>query len=151
MIKDPFTAWDGPFPYDILAPAGATPELSHSAIQDDVAFALLTQGLMNPRTQQAWRELRTIHRRLVADFMLYDVDPADDIDAARAEVEHELRLPGEPAEVTEALTLAPALFEELADELDEIVLDPPKDVAGTVELDVLGWPDLLDQLIRFDR
>ncbi|MGH3428214.1 MAG: hypothetical protein ACRDQZ_11730, partial [Mycobacteriales bacterium] len=118
MIKDPFTTWDGPFPYDVLVPVGVTPELSHSAMRD-VAFDLLQQGLMNARTQRACDELRTIQRRLLADLLLYDVDPADDIDAAREEVEHELCHHGEPAEVTEALTLAPALVGELADELEE--------------------------------
>lgn len=149
MIKDPFTVWNGAFPYDVLAPVGVTPALSHSALQE-AAFDLMAQGLMNPETQRAWDELHRIPRRLMIDLLLYDVDPADDTDAAREEVEYELRHPGEPAEVAEALTLAPALVGELADELGEIVLHPPEDVA-CVELDTLARSDLLDQLIRFDR
>lgn len=150
MIKDPFTVWDGRFPYDVLAPVGVTPELPHSGLQK-AAFDLMTQGLMSSKTQRAWDELHRIPRRLLADLLLYDVDPADDADAAREEVERELRHPGEPAEVTEALTLAPALVGELAGELDEIVLDPPEDVAHVAEFDTLARSGLLDQLIRFDR
>ncbi|MGH3795771.1 MAG: hypothetical protein ACRDSP_12880 [Pseudonocardiaceae bacterium] len=150
MIKDPLTVWDGPFPYDLLAPVGVHPELPHSAMQA-VAFDLMTRGLMNPQTHRACDELRTVARRLLVDLLCYDVVPADHIDAARAEVEHELGDPGEPAEVTEALTLGPALLGELADELDELVLDAPRDVAGGAPIEVLDWPGLLDQLIRFDR
>ncbi|MGH4023066.1 MAG: hypothetical protein ACRDRV_00605 [Pseudonocardiaceae bacterium] len=155
MIKDPLTIWETPFPYDVLAPAGVTPEFSHSAIKNDVAFELMTQGLMDARTQRAWDELHSIPQRLLVDLMLYQVDPADDIDAAREEVEHELRHPGEPAEVAEALDDTPALVAELAgeleDELGEIVGESLPEEPCATGFDDLGWPGVLDQLIRFDR
>src|SRR2546429_8383519 len=83
MLKDPFTAWDGPFPYDLLKPVGATPELPHAEMLE-IPFELLSQGLMSPEANHAWEELRLIERRLFVDLMMYELDPATEIAAARA-------------------------------------------------------------------
>lgn len=98
MIKDPATSWDGgPFPYDALAEVGVTPGMSHTGIQD-VSFDLLARRLMTPVTQQAWDELRVVRRRMLAELLLYDVDPAAEVPAALAALDRALAgPPGFPA------------------------------------------------------
>ncbi|MFE0138184.1 hypothetical protein ACFWY6_42560 [Streptomyces sp. NPDC059037] len=77
MIKDPETNWDGgPFPYDALAEVGVTPWTTHAALQD-ISFELLARRLMTPVTQQAWDDLRSVRRRMLAELLLYDVDLTD--------------------------------------------------------------------------
>ncbi|MFI0409329.1 hypothetical protein [Actinomadura sp. 3N508] len=142
-------AWPGPFPYDVLACAGVTPDTSHAAMQD-VPFDLLARRAMTPEAQQAWNELRTVRRRMLADLMLYDADPAADLAAARAEVEAALRDPGEPPGVARCLELDPPLSPDLAAELDEVVLDPPPPIPAVRGFDDPVPPGFLDDLIRSD-
>src|SRR2546423_871371 len=106
MLKDPFTAWDGPFPYDLLKPVGATPELPHAEMLE-IPFELLSQGLMSPEANHAWEELRLIERRLFVDLMMYELDPATGIAAAPAAVERGVADPGGPAGGGQALRIPP--------------------------------------------
>ncbi|EPD66473.1 MULTISPECIES: hypothetical protein [Streptomyces] len=69
MIEDPA---GGRMPYAALAPVGVTPWTSHAEMQD-VSFELQGRGLMSPRTQQAWNELRSTRRRLLIDLLMYDI------------------------------------------------------------------------------
>ncbi|WP_447040677.1 hypothetical protein [Streptomyces sp. DSM 118878] len=91
MIKDPEASWEGPFPYDALAPAGVTPWTTHADMRD-VSFELLARHLMTPVTQQAWDELRGVRRRLLVDLLLYDVDMEAELPPAAAETDRELAL-----------------------------------------------------------
>lgn len=70
MIEDP--AGGRPLPYAALAPVGVTPRTTHEEMQD-VSFALQGRGLMSPRTQQAWNELRGTRSRLLIDLLMYDL------------------------------------------------------------------------------
>ncbi|WP_223777495.1 hypothetical protein [Streptomyces sp. 135] len=89
MIKDPDASWEGPFPYDALAPAGVTPWTTHAEMRD-VSFELLARHLMTPVTQQAWDELRGVRRRLLVDLLLYDVDVTEELPVAAAELDRQL-------------------------------------------------------------
>lgn len=149
MIGSRNAAWNGPFPYAALAAAGVTPGTSHSAVQD-VPFDLLAGHAMTSEAQQAWHELRTVRRRLLVDLMLYDVDPASDLAAARAEVEAALRDPGAPPGAAGFLELGPPLSPELAAELDEVVLDPAPPLPGADGFDDPVPPGFLDGPLRFE-
>ncbi|GDY31983.1 hypothetical protein [Gandjariella thermophila] len=148
MIKDPLTVWNGPFPYDALAPAGITPRSTQAEVED-ASFTLMTRRLMNPVTQKAWDELRDVRRRLLADFLLYDVDPAD-FDEARQHVRRELADPGEPSQVTDALAAPVEFLDDLAGDLSEVTLTPPPPVLPR-DLDAFPPQSLIDSLISFDR
>ena len=150
MIKDPLTVWDGDFPYDVLAPIGVTPQSTHDEMVD-ASFILMTRRLMNPETQKAWNELRNLQRRLLADFLLYDVDPSVEIAEARARTRQELADPGEPPEVTAALSVPVELLNELSGELAEIRLEAPPPLRDPAEFGPFPPPALIDNLIRFDR
>ncbi|AZM56190.1 hypothetical protein DMA15_29325 [Streptomyces sp. WAC 01529] len=89
MIKDPDASWEGPFPYDALAPAGVTPWTTHAEMRD-VSFELLARHLMTPVTQQAWDELRGVRRRMLVDLLLYDVDPDAELPLAADEIDRRL-------------------------------------------------------------
>jgi hypothetical protein len=146
MFKDPLTVWSGRFPYDALAPAGITPDSPQDEVED-ASFTLMTMGLMNPATQQAWHELRDLRRRMLVDFLLYDTDSE-----LRREGEKMGAEPGEPPDVAAAaLTLAADELGELADELPEITLDPPEPLEIPREFGAFPAPELIDGLIRFDR
>ena len=124
MIEDPLTTWPGGFPYRVLADVGITPESTQADVED-AAFTLMTENLMNPTTQQAWRRLRDVPGRLLVDLVLYDLEDAD-IGVLQEEIAHEPAGPGEPPEVTEALTTIPVevlacLADELAGELERRV------------------------------
>jgi hypothetical protein len=106
----------------------------------NVPFDLLARRMMTPHVQQAWQELRTLRRRLLVDLMLYDVDPGADVAAALEEVERALRDSGDPPEVAELLALDPALPANLADDLNEIVLEPPPEISSTSEFDDVNTP-----------
>ncbi|HEX4703692.1 MAG TPA: hypothetical protein VH352_16300 [Pseudonocardiaceae bacterium] len=149
MIKDPLTVWQGPFPYDVLAPAGVTPRMPHARMQD-VSFDLLAKG-MPPQSHKAWDELRTVRRRLLVDLVLYPVDPANEIADARARVERELAEPGEPPEVAEALEFRAPPPEDWAAELGPLDLPEPQEVPSYAEFDSVTPPALVDRLIEFDR
>jgi hypothetical protein len=147
VIEDPSTTWPGQFPYRALAAVGITPASTHAEVEE-ATFTLMTEGLMNPATQQAWRLLRDVPGRLLADLLLYDVDLAplqDDVAA-------ELANPGEPPEVTEALTTIPAdVLACLADELADLRVEPPDPPVVPAGLCAFPTPSFVDGLIRFDR
>jgi hypothetical protein len=146
VIKDPWTVWSGPFPYDVLASAGVTP---HSRMRE-IPFDPLAQG-MPPETRKALEELRSVRRRLLVDLMLYPVDPAAATASALAHVERALATPGEPPEVAEALEFRPPPPQDWAEELGELDLPAPQDVPSYAEFDSVSPAGLLDELIRFDR
>lgn len=69
-MKDPLTEWDGPFPYDVFADVGISPQSSHKDVQD-APFALLRENRFTPEARVAWDELRRIDRRLFVDLFIY--------------------------------------------------------------------------------
>lgn len=149
MIKDPLTAWDGEFPYDALEAADITPQSTQAEVED-ASFTLMTRHLMNPVTQKAWNELRDVQRRLLADFLLYDLDPAAEAAAARRRVQAELTEVEERPEVAEALSLKADSFGSPAEGLAEVRLEPPPVYLSSRALD---FPEqsFIDSLIQFDR
>lgn len=151
MIEDPLTTWPGRFPYRVLADVGITPRSTQADVED-AAFTLMTENLMNPATQQAWRRLRDVPGRLLVDLLLYDLDEDADIGPLQEEIAHELANPGEPPEVTEALTTIPVeLLACLADELADLPLEQPALPDVPADLCAFPTPSFLDGLIRFDR
>lgn len=140
MIHDPSTMWDGPFPYEVLAPAGAGPDTPHTEMQD-LSFELMSRRLMTPRTQHAWHELRTTRRRLLADVLLYDVEMGTALPAAREEAEEALSAPAGPPPCAEEWLRPPwGPADRLADELDGVPLPPfpgppPAPLATTVRFE----------------
>ncbi len=78
LLKDPRFHWSGIFPYDALEPAGV---YSDSSLRDvlDASFELMTQGQMTPEVRQAWDDLRHPDRRLLLDFLLYDLDLEEEL------------------------------------------------------------------------
>jgi hypothetical protein len=144
MFEDPLTRWPGQFPYRVLADFGITPRSTQAEVKD-VVFTLMAEDMMNPTTQRAAGELRDLAGRLLADLLLYDVGEEAELDRLDERIAHELADPGEPAEVTEALTTIPIeLLEGLADELAE----EPNPPAGP---GAFPTPSFLDRLIQFDR
>lgn len=151
MIEDPLTTWPGQFPYRVLADFGITPRSTHADIED-VAFTLMTEGMMNPTTQQAWCLLRGVTSRLLVDLLLYDIDQESDLGPLRDQVAQELADSGEPSEVTEALTSIPVeVMACLADELTDLRVEPPESPELPVDLCAFPTPSFFDSLIRFDR
>jgi hypothetical protein len=151
VIEDPLTTWPGRFPYRVLADVGVTPRSTQADVED-AAFTLMTENLMNPATQQAWGRLRDVPGRLVVDLLLYDLDQDADIDRLREEIAQELAKPGEPPEVTEALTTIPVdVLACLADELADLPIEPPEPPTVPADLCAFPTPSFLDGLIRFDR
>lgn len=73
MFKDPLTIWADGFPYDLLSPAGITPDSSQREIRD-AAFTLMAQGPMAPEVRHAWDTLRQPERRLAVDFFMLEED-----------------------------------------------------------------------------
>ncbi|MFD5749672.1 hypothetical protein [Streptomyces sp. NPDC127033] len=158
MIKDPLTEWDGPFPYDELTVAGVTPDTTHAAMAD-VSFDLMTRRLMNARTQNAWHELRDLRRRLLADVLLYDIDPAEEVARARTDLAAEREAAdgeaaggrGEPPEVARALSVPVEWLDALAGELSPVEVPVPEAAGPAPGLGVFPSGALIDSLIRFDR
>lgn len=150
MIQDPSTAWDGPFPYQVLAPTGATPAMPHAEVQD-LPFELMTRRLMTPETQRAWDELRTTRRRLLADLLLYDVEPAAEAAAAREEAAEALSAPGEPPQVARWLEPPWEPAERLVDELDGVPLPEPPVPAGPPGAEDPARSPVPDESIHSDR
>ncbi|WP_030779577.1 hypothetical protein [Streptomyces sp. NRRL S-920] len=124
MIKDPDASWEGPFPYDALAPAGVTPWTTHADMRD-VSFELLARHLMTPVTQQAWDELRVVRRRMLVDLLLYDVDLDAELPVAAAEVDRHLAVetasPGHADEATPQERPGHPLPEVTARLLDDLI------------------------------
>ena len=150
MIKDPLTVWNGQYPYDALAVAGITPQSSQADVEQ-ASFTLMATHTMNPTTQKAWHELRDIQRRLLADFLLYDIDPANDIGRAQERIRRELADHGEPPELTAAITIPAEILGGLADELSEVRLEPPPPPVVPADLCAFPSQTLIDRLIHFDR
>jgi hypothetical protein len=147
MIKDPGTTWDGPYPYDELAAAGITPDSTQREVADEAPFTLMTQGLLTTRAQRAMEELRDPQRRLVADFLLYDVDLAADIERTGERLGP---LPGEPEAVTEVLSPRPGWLATMAQAIATMARDTT-DIPGHPAPDALAVAPLIDTLIEFDR
>ncbi len=74
-MRDPLFKWDGPFPYDVLAKVGITPNSTMQQI-NDAGFDLMSKE-MRLEERTAWDELRLVKRRLVVDFFLYQMDEAE--------------------------------------------------------------------------
>ncbi|MQY12592.1 hypothetical protein SRB5_27280 [Streptomyces sp. RB5] len=148
MIKDPGLQWPSPFPYDVLAPAGVTPDTTHEEMQD-VSFALMEHGLMGTETQTAWHELRSVEQRLLIDLVLFDADPAAEIPALLAALAEEPADAQEPPQVRECLTLRRADFDGLADELRPLEAQAPA-IPAVAELERVEPPALLDEFLTFD-
>jgi hypothetical protein len=75
VLKDPLTEWEGGFPYDLLAPAGITPESTAKEVKD-APFILMEQRAMSPESTRAWEILRRPDQRLMVDFFMLDEQPA---------------------------------------------------------------------------
>lgn len=69
-MTDPLTEWDGPFPYDVFADLGISPESTHTEVQN-VSFELLKQNRFTHEARVAWDELRHVDRRLFVDLFVY--------------------------------------------------------------------------------
>jgi hypothetical protein len=148
VIEDPLMIWPGGLPYRVLADVGITPRSPQADIEE-AAFTLMAEGLMNPATQQAWRQLRDVPSRLLVDLLFYDLDQDADIGRLLGEISEELV---KPTELSEALTTLPVeLLAGLADELAAIPVEPPAPPAVPVDMCAFPTPSFLDGLIRFDR
>lgn len=145
MIKDPGLSWDGEFPYDALAAAGITPR----ATQDEVrraSFTLMRKRMMTPGARVAWDELRIPERRMITDFLLYDLDADAEIAAATAAAQRDLNGPDGARPVC-----ALSVTAELWDEPDADRLLPPDAADGAGDLDAFMAAAFPDWLITFDR
>jgi len=69
MYQDPDMTWDGEFPYDVLAPAGITPDSSRRQVLGAIKY--FTQRQQGGNVQRAWKMLRISEERLFFDFFLY--------------------------------------------------------------------------------
>jgi hypothetical protein len=91
MFKDPTTHWPDGFPYDLLAPAGITPDSSMKEIMN-AGWSLMPLGGMTPEVRQAWDTLRDPAQRLMVDFFMYHSDAIADFfaaaDSAQQEEDH---------------------------------------------------------------
>lgn len=148
MIKDPRLCWDEEFPYDTLAVAGITP---HST-QDEVRranFDLMRKRALTPQARQAWDELRDQERRMIADFLLYDLDVDAEIAASAEAARRDLEAPGDPHSdwpPVRALTATSDMWEDPdTDHLLHVVADGPWDRRAFV---AAVFPD---SLITFDQ
>jgi hypothetical protein len=81
MLQDPWMQWEGPFPYEALAPAYVTPESSMEEVKQ-AFFTLMAWGGMPPEVRQAWDALRLVPRRLFVDLFLYPIDLRAEIERA---------------------------------------------------------------------
>jgi len=146
MIKDPGLTWDGEFPYDALAAAGITP----LATQDEVrraSFMLIKKRMMTPQARVAWDELRVPERRMIADFLMYDLYAGAEIAAAAETARRDLGGPDADTRPVRALSVTADLWEEPD---PESLL--PADVAdGAGDLDAFMAAAFPDWLITFDR
>lgn len=80
MQQDPDMSWRGTFPYDVLAPAGVTPESTMPQILSAKGYFARTKS-SNKEVNAAWGELTRIDSRLFYDFFLYRLDPVPAIEA----------------------------------------------------------------------
>jgi hypothetical protein len=77
MLTNPQVSRDGRGPYELLADVGISPSSSMKEIRD-ASFLVMEQGRWSPEVRRAWDELRTVERRLVVDFLLYELDVGPD-------------------------------------------------------------------------
>jgi hypothetical protein len=146
MIKDPGLRWDGEFPYDALAAAGVTPQ----ATQDEVrraSFTLMKKRMMTPGARVAWDELRVTPQRMVADFLLYDLDADAEIAAAIEATRVERDGPDAGTRPVCALSITA----ELWDEPNPGSLLPADAADGTEDMNAFMAAAFPDWLITFDR
>jgi hypothetical protein len=68
MLKDPLLTWIGPFPYDIAAPFGITPDASRQMVKEGLSQLLAQLG---PQVHQQAASLLQVAQRLELDFFLY--------------------------------------------------------------------------------
>lgn len=80
LFKDPQLPWQGDFPYERLNRSlqevghpGVSPA-STSAEVKDALFDLMAKGPAGPEARLAWDELRHPERRLVLDFLMYELE-----------------------------------------------------------------------------
>jgi hypothetical protein len=69
-MKDPLTMWDGPFPYDVFADVGISPESTHADVKN-VTYTLMRKNQLTQEAQAAWNELQLLDRRLFVDLFVY--------------------------------------------------------------------------------
>lgn len=146
MIKDPGLRWDGEFPYDALAAAGVTPQ----ATQDEVrraSFTLMKRRMMTPGARVAWDELRVTPQRMVADFLLYDLDADAEIAAAIEAARGDLDGPDAGTRPVCALSITA----ELWDEPNPSSLLPADAADSTGDMNAFMSAAFPDWLITFDR
>jgi len=152
VLRDPLTRWSGRFPYDVLAPAGITPESTLQEVRD-VSFELMAAGRMTAEVRRAWDELRSLPRRLLVDFLLYPVDLPAEIAAARDGIEADLRRWGEAPDPSawlevawDDLLLLEAELGNLPGGPEEVPYPEPLESAFDSALSMLG-----DGFGEFDR
>jgi hypothetical protein len=149
MIQDPRLCWDGEFPYEALAAAGITP---HST-QDEVRranFDLMRKRALTPQARQAWDELRDPERRMIADFLLYDLDADAEIAASAEAARRALEALGDPhsdGPPVRALTATSDMWEDP----DTSRLLPAAAGSSIWDLGAFVAAALPDSLITFDR
>jgi len=146
MIKDPGLSWDGESPYDALAAAGVTPKATHDEVRR-ASFTLMKKRMMTPGARVAWDELRITERRMVADFLLYDLDADAEIAAAAAAARRDLDDPNAGTRAVCALSITA----ELWDEPDPASLLPTDVAYSAKELNAFMAAAFPDWLITFDR
>ena len=73
MQQDQSIAWDGPFPYETLEPAGITINSSMTDILKAMSHFSRSKT-SNQAVRAAWTELRKPECRLFYDFFLYQID-----------------------------------------------------------------------------
>jgi hypothetical protein len=148
MLKDPLTGWDGPFPYDALAPAGITPAASMKQVVD-ASFDLMAQGAMSPEVREAWDQLRIPRRRLFVDFFLYDVDLREEVARERSELQPMAEEWPAPPDLSWWLKLEEGELETVEAGAEDIRLEPDE----VVPLPEFEWKvnPPVDDTIEFDR
>lgn len=80
-VKDPDFRWPSPFPYDVLAPFGLTPESSAQQILD-ASFDLMASHALTPAVRAAWDAVRNPENRLLLDLFFYHVDFESELHSA---------------------------------------------------------------------
>ena len=71
MYQEDEIVWEGLFPYEVLAPAGITPDSSMKEVQEAMRYFMRQgQGMV---ADKAWHTLKKSRQRLVVDFFLYQL------------------------------------------------------------------------------
>jgi hypothetical protein len=91
LLDDPHLPRERPSPYrqlsDRLAEVGQPPVGPNATgeVVNDLLFELMQAGGVSALDRAAWDELRQVERRLVVDFLMYEV-PITDLAAALAQL-----------------------------------------------------------------